>query len=62
MSGPSPRRLVLRPIGFCTPGQQEALRNLRNHPAIRGAMYSDHLISPEEHADWMAGLQGDARR
>lgn len=56
------RRMTLRPIGQCTAEQQEALRGLRNHPAIRGAMYSDHIISREEHASWMVGLAGDPRR
>lgn len=57
-----PRLIVLRPIGRCTAEQQEALRLLRNHPDIRGAMYTDHIISQEEHARWMAGLAGDDRR
>jgi UDP-4-amino-4,6-dideoxy-N-acetyl-beta-L-altrosamine N-acetyltransferase len=25
-------------------------------------MYSDHLITPDEHARWFAGIEGDARR
>lgn len=62
MSGAPPRRIVLRPISRCTPAQQEALRELRNHPAIRTAMYSDHIISSSEHAEWIKGLQGDERR
>lgn len=62
MSSQPPRDIVLRPIGRCTPNQQEALRRLRNHPAIREAMYTDHLISEAEHARWMAGLAGDDRR
>ncbi len=57
-----PRPIALRLIGRCTAEQQEALRLLRNHPAIRGAMYTDHIISREEHARWMAGLSGDDRR
>ena len=62
MNTDSIRRIVLRPIGRCSLDQHEALRQLRNHPAIRGAMYSDHIISPEEHAEWIEGLQGDDRR
>ena len=57
-----PRPIVLRPIGRCTAEQQESLRHLRNHPAIRSAMYTDHIISQEEHARWIAGLPGDDRR
>ena len=59
MSGAPPRRIVLRPISRCTPAQQEALRELRNHPAIRTAMYSDHIISSAEHAKWIEGLRND---
>lgn len=62
MSAGSRRRVILRPIEACTVEQQEALRQLRNHPAIRGAMYTDHIISPEEHAGWIQGLGGDGRR
>ena len=48
LQGPQPtvpRPIFLRLIGRCTAEQQEALRLLRNHPAIRGAMYTDHIIS-----------------
>ena len=60
MSGPGSYRL--RPIQACTPQQVEAVRQLRNLPEIRGSMYGDQVISEAEHADWLAGLQGDSRR
>lgn len=34
----------------------------RNAPEVAAFMYSDHVISPEEHARWFAGLAGDPRR
>ena len=62
MIGPEPKRILLRPIGLCTGSQTEALRVLRNHPAIRGSMYTDHIISEDEHARWLSGLVGDESR
>lgn len=40
----------------------EEIRQLRNAYAVRQFMYSDHEISPEEHAGWLAGLVGDVRQ
>jgi UDP-4-amino-4,6-dideoxy-N-acetyl-beta-L-altrosamine N-acetyltransferase len=37
----------------------EAIRQLRNSQAVREYMYSDHEISREEHAAWLARLAGD---
>jgi UDP-4-amino-4,6-dideoxy-N-acetyl-beta-L-altrosamine N-acetyltransferase len=34
----------------------------RNSPQVAAHMYSDHLITPEEHARWFAGIAGDATR
>ncbi|MFZ4067649.1 MAG: UDP-4-amino-4,6-dideoxy-N-acetyl-beta-L-altrosamine N-acetyltransferase [Phenylobacterium sp.] len=52
----------LRSILACSPGQQETVRTLRNDPAIRGAMFTDHVISAEEHARWLSALAGDRVR
>lgn len=30
----------------------------RNHPEVRQVMFTNHLISPEEHARWWESLQG----
>lgn len=40
----------------------EEIRQLRNAYAVRQFMYSDHEISPEEHAGWLAGLVGDVKQ
>lgn len=34
----------------------------RNSPAVAPYMYSDHAITPEEHARWFAGFADDRRR
>lgn len=34
----------------------------RNAPEVKAYMYTDHQITPEEHARWFAGIPGDARR
>ena len=33
----------------------------RNSPDVRAYMYTDHVIAPEEHAAWFAGLDFGAR-
>jgi UDP-4-amino-4,6-dideoxy-N-acetyl-beta-L-altrosamine N-acetyltransferase len=52
----------LRSILACSPEQQETVRCLRNDPAIRSAMYTDHVISEAEHERWLLGLDGDIAR
>jgi len=44
------------------PEDSDRLLAWRNSPAVAPYMYSEHLISPEEHARWFAGIEGDARR
>jgi UDP-4-amino-4,6-dideoxy-N-acetyl-beta-L-altrosamine N-acetyltransferase len=34
----------------------------RNSPDVRAYMYTDHVITPGEHAAWFAGLAGDETR
>jgi UDP-4-amino-4,6-dideoxy-N-acetyl-beta-L-altrosamine N-acetyltransferase len=43
-------------------GDSERLRVWRNLPEISRWMYTDHQISPEEHARWFAGALTDPRR
>ena len=40
----------------------EMLRNWRNMPEVAAYMYTDHLISAEEHARWFAGIKNDPTR
>ncbi|TFW18186.1 UDP-4-amino-4,6-dideoxy-N-acetyl-beta-L-altrosamine N-acetyltransferase [Massilia arenosa] len=39
----------------------ERIRTLRNEPEVRKYMYSDHVISPEEHANWIGSLPTNKR-
>ncbi|MEJ0066666.1 MAG: UDP-4-amino-4,6-dideoxy-N-acetyl-beta-L-altrosamine N-acetyltransferase [Caulobacteraceae bacterium] len=34
----------------------------RNSPDVRAYMYTDHLITPQEHAAWFVGIEGDESR
>jgi UDP-4-amino-4,6-dideoxy-N-acetyl-beta-L-altrosamine N-acetyltransferase len=51
--------VTLRPLDD---GDKDRLYAWRNRPEVAAYMYTDHQISPEEHARWFAGLAGDARR
>lgn len=42
--------------------QIEQVRVIRNHSNIRKYMYTDHIISSDEHRRWLKGLEGDESR
>jgi UDP-4-amino-4,6-dideoxy-N-acetyl-beta-L-altrosamine N-acetyltransferase len=44
------------------PSDQATLLAWRNRPEVARWMYTDHAITPEEHARWWGGLAGDRRR
>jgi len=52
-------RVDLRPLEA-----EDAERVLawRNSPDVRAYMYTDHVIAPDEHARWFAGIPGDPVR
>lgn len=52
-------KVELRPL---EPADSERLLAWRNSPEVAAFMYTDHQISPEEHARWFAGIAGDPRR
>jgi UDP-4-amino-4,6-dideoxy-N-acetyl-beta-L-altrosamine N-acetyltransferase len=52
-------RVQLRPLAA---GDRARLLAWRNQPEVARWMYSDHVISPDEHARWFEGALGDARR
>jgi len=41
---------------------QERLRKLRNAKTVRMQSFTDHIISPEEHAKWIASLKESRKR
>jgi UDP-4-amino-4,6-dideoxy-N-acetyl-beta-L-altrosamine N-acetyltransferase len=51
--------VLLRQLG---PGDRDRLLAWRNLPEVARWMYSDHAITPEEHARWFAGALADIRR
>ena len=52
-------RVDLRPVEA---GDEDRILGWRNSPDVRAYMYTDHVIAPEEHARWFAGLVGDSTR
>jgi UDP-4-amino-4,6-dideoxy-N-acetyl-beta-L-altrosamine N-acetyltransferase len=52
-------RVVLRPLAAT---DSDRLFRWRNSPEVAAYMYTDHQISPEEHARWFSGIEGDERR
>ena len=56
------RALELRPIDQLTHAQQMQLLTMRNQPEVRNNMYTSHVISKDEHANWVQGLEGDESR
>lgn len=53
------RNIDLRPVEA---KDRDRILAWRNSDDVRPFMYTDHLISPQEHARWFAGLEGDERR
>lgn len=54
--------MEFRDILDADPAIRDQVRVLRNHVDVRRFMYSDHEISPDEHARWLASLVGNARQ
>jgi len=52
-------KVTLRALGE---GDKDRLYDWRNRPEVAAYMYTDHQISPDEHARWFAGIAGDGRR
>jgi len=53
------QKVDLRPVEA---SDKERILVWRNSADVRPYMYTDHLISPEEHERWFAGLWGDETR
>jgi UDP-4-amino-4,6-dideoxy-N-acetyl-beta-L-altrosamine N-acetyltransferase len=52
-------KVELRPL---EEADRDRLYAWRNSPEVAAFMYTDHQITPEEHARWFAGIKGDPRR
>ena len=50
----------LTPLVACSDAEKLRIRDIRNQPSIRQAMYTDHEITVEEHRAWLARLETDA--
>ncbi len=44
------------------PEDKDMIRDWRNLPEVRQYMYTDHIITPEEHEKWFQGIFGDPTR
>ncbi|MCR9115317.1 MAG: UDP-4-amino-4,6-dideoxy-N-acetyl-beta-L-altrosamine N-acetyltransferase [bacterium] len=51
------RKLKLTSIHCVDETTQEAIRLIRNESNIRKWMYTDHVISPDEHRNWLATVE-----
>jgi UDP-4-amino-4,6-dideoxy-N-acetyl-beta-L-altrosamine N-acetyltransferase len=51
--------VTLRPL---QDEDRDRLYAWRNSPEVAAYMYTDHQITPDEHARWFAGVAGDGRR
>jgi UDP-4-amino-4,6-dideoxy-N-acetyl-beta-L-altrosamine N-acetyltransferase len=56
---PDSLKAALRPL---VEADKDRILAWRNSPDVRAYMYTDHLISPGEHARWWAGIPGDHSR
>ena len=56
------RKIALLPILDAPLDIQNSIRDIRNEPGIRKWMYTEHVITPEEHRKWLEGLVGDPRQ
>ena len=55
-------KILLREIIKCTHEQKKALRKIRNQNGVRKYMYTDHIISLDEHLAWIQRLQRNNRQ
>jgi UDP-4-amino-4,6-dideoxy-N-acetyl-beta-L-altrosamine N-acetyltransferase len=55
-------RLVFISVTAADPRIQERLRQLRNRKTVRMQSFTDHVISREEHARWIASLRRSRKK
>lgn len=56
------RTIDLRVLTSLETEVQMRVRDIRNEPSIRAAMYTDHEIGVNEHLGWLNHLKGDQRK
>ena len=56
------RKFVIRNICDCSRGDQDRLLQIRNSDSVRREMYSDCIISTQEHARYIDSLRGNPSR
>ncbi len=56
------KSVSLVPVTKLPEAAQMSLRELRNEEGVRRWMYTDHVISPEEHRIWLRRLTTDDRQ
>lgn len=55
-------QVALRQINECTDEQKKAVREVRNEESVRKSMYTDHIISLDEHLKWIERIKNDERQ
>jgi len=54
-------KLVIKDILECDRSQIMCVRDIRNEPSVRSAMYTDHVIEEAEHLNYIGQLKNDPR-
>ena len=55
-------QILLKPVTHCTREQQFRIREIRNQQGVRSSMYTEHIISIEEHLNWINRLLTDNKQ
>lgn len=62
MNTTNPKIITLIPLTDLDTEAQMRVRDIRNEPAVRKWMYTDHVISANEHLSWINRLKNDERQ
>ena len=54
--------LIFKEITSCTDDQIKKIRDLRNLENVRKFMYTDHIITEQEHINYITKLKNQASR
>lgn len=56
------KKIILKSLVLCSPGQKREVRELRNQLSIRSQMYSEHEISLSEHLSYIDQLEWNKKQ